>query len=433
MVLDLRIEHAHRQIPVALLVDDPAPCVNPYYHHRRLRQPTGELRLASGEAIVPTIPLAFLHDFADVVERHGLRGKFSVLPYPCNLGFIGRGLAGFPEAECRDWVAAVRQRLSPWLDFSPEVITHLYAVNPETLEPLDEDENAWSQHQDEETLTRYLSTALRLLAEAGIDASGVTSPWMFGERVEGAYARAVGNAQREVHQRLLTWHFLRSDRLSPQVPPVVADGDGTAGTAVVHVRPAWGDAFWCTQDTLAAGEAYVSSVVRCPDHTRPGRGSHPDLGDGRGRRRPADPLAIALLAGPRHGSAGTGRDRPTAPGRLRPPARMAILYGAGRLHRDDRDAALARGPRRQHPPPDPGLALRLPRPHRLLALSTPAPPRVPVRGWRRQRQDARRALPPVEPPVAPAHGWLHLAGRPCLRLRQSGRGHRGGHRGVKRR
>jgi hypothetical protein len=261
MLLDLRVEHPHLQIPVSLLVDDPAPCVNPYYHHRKLRQPDGEPTLASGETVARSIPLSFLQRFAAAVEEHGLRGKFSVLPYPCNLGFIGAGLTGYPERECREWVTTVRQRLTPWLDFSPEVITHLYAVDIETLRPLSEDEHTWSQHQDEESLTRYIAKALSLLAEAGIDATGVTSPWMFGERVEGAYARAIGAAQKQVHGRKLTWYFLRSDTLSPLVPPVFAAGNGAAGEAVIHVRPSCDDVFWRTQDTLASGAAYVESVA----------------------------------------------------------------------------------------------------------------------------------------------------------------------------
>lgn len=261
MLPDLRVEHAHLQIPLSLLVDDPAPCVNPYYYHRRLRQPEGEPVLASGETVARSVPLAFLQQFVAAVEGHGMRGKFSVLPYPCNLGFIGKGLAGYAESECREWVAIVRRHLTPWMDFSPEVITHLYAVDPATLSPLAEDEHTWSQHQDEETLTVYLARALSLLAEAGIDATGVTSPWMFGERVEAAYAAAVGRAQKQVHGRTLTWYFLRSDPLSPLVPPMFAAGNGAAGEAAIHVRPSCTDVYWSTQDTLAAGPAYVASVA----------------------------------------------------------------------------------------------------------------------------------------------------------------------------
>jgi hypothetical protein len=259
--LDFRIEPLHLQIPVALLVDDPAPCVNPYYYARRLREPQVEPRLASGEAVAGSIPLSFLQRFAAAVERHGLRGKFSVLPYPCNLGFIGKGVQGYPEAECREWVATVRNRLAGAMDFSPEMITHLYAVDPATLAPLAEDEHTWSQHQDEESLTRYIVRALSLLAEAGIDASGVTSPWMFGEQVEGAYARAIGAAQKQVHGRRLTWYFLRSDTASPLVPPVIAAGAAGDGEAVVHVRPSCSDVYWQTQDTLAADAGYVDTIA----------------------------------------------------------------------------------------------------------------------------------------------------------------------------
>ena len=257
----LKVENLHLQTPVSLLIDDPCPCVNPYYYHRKLREKDGEPTFDTGEAIVRSIPLSFLHQFADAVERHGIRGKFSVLPFPCNLGLISKGIEGYPESECREWVSTVRRRLAPLMDFSPELITHLYAVDTETLRPFEENENDWSQHQDEESLTRYIAKALRLLADAGIDANGVTSPWMFAARVEEAYAKAVGNAQKQIHGRKLTWYFLRSDVLSPLVPPVIAAGDCEAGEVVVHVRASCHDVYWDTMGTLEHADAYVRSVA----------------------------------------------------------------------------------------------------------------------------------------------------------------------------
>lgn len=72
-----------------------------------------------------SIPVGFLHRFVETVEQYGIRGKFSVLPCPCHLGFIGRGLEGYPESECREWVTTARKRLAGRMDFSPEVISHL--------------------------------------------------------------------------------------------------------------------------------------------------------------------------------------------------------------------------------------------------------------------------------------------------------------------
>src|SRR5947209_13984356 len=80
--LDIRIENPGLRRPVSFIVDDPAPLRNPMFFHRGFR----------GDKEV--VPNAFVSAFADVVERWGIRGKFSVVPYPFGLGRIDRGLDG---------------------------------------------------------------------------------------------------------------------------------------------------------------------------------------------------------------------------------------------------------------------------------------------------------------------------------------------------
>ena len=47
----------------------------------------------------PGIPLDFLGQFAQLCRSHGMRGKFSVLPYPAGLGSILEGWEGCDRAE----------------------------------------------------------------------------------------------------------------------------------------------------------------------------------------------------------------------------------------------------------------------------------------------------------------------------------------------
>ena len=62
--------------------------------------------------------------------------------------------------------------------------------------------------QTAETLTPYLTRALEMLKEAEIEATGVTSPWDFGTKVEPAYQRAIIAAMKAVYGKDRTWYFL---------------------------------------------------------------------------------------------------------------------------------------------------------------------------------------------------------------------------------
>src|SRR5437867_3551376 len=110
--------------PLALLIDDPTPLIHLYRHHMRDIHGSKEMAAAPrpGEAgaggvdLVETIPNAFLDRFCDVVERRGIKGKFSIVPAPMNRGDVVRGVAGYDPALTREWMATVRRRLPPYFD-----------------------------------------------------------------------------------------------------------------------------------------------------------------------------------------------------------------------------------------------------------------------------------------------------------------------------
>jgi len=76
------------------------------------------------------------------------------------------------------------------------------------IQPALYNESNWSQTQDEDTLEKYIGRALLALKNVGIVANGVTSPWEFGARNEGNYARAVGRALKRVNGIKGGWYFL---------------------------------------------------------------------------------------------------------------------------------------------------------------------------------------------------------------------------------
>jgi hypothetical protein len=156
-----------------------------------------------------------------------MAGKFSIVPSSVSRGDVVRGFDRDP-GRTRAWLDTVRRRLAARFDFCPEGITHDLTVDLSTGRALDEGENAWSQRQNRETLTPYLARALGLLRRAGIDCTGVTSPWVFGIQVEPEYQAAIVAAQRQVNGRETSWYFLHMLADQPETRPWVALREGQA-------------------------------------------------------------------------------------------------------------------------------------------------------------------------------------------------------------
>ncbi|MBQ6846776.1 MAG: hypothetical protein IJO61_06550, partial [Oscillospiraceae bacterium] len=162
------------KVPMSFIIDDPAPVYSTFYVHRKNHLTD------YGEPILEKFPNSFLFDFCDIVEKHNMKGKFSVVPMVANQGDIINGLGDAPMEEINEWLDTVKERIAPRFAIGPEMLTHAAAIDLETGKALDVNEHEWSMMQTEETLTPYIKKALSLLKEAGFDAYGVTSPWRFG-------------------------------------------------------------------------------------------------------------------------------------------------------------------------------------------------------------------------------------------------------------
>jgi hypothetical protein len=265
------------RVPISYLVDDPMPCLNPLYYHRKFFSDAKRPQTGSGRPLVRMIPADFLDRFCDVVQTARVRGKFSVVPNPFGLGEIDRGFRECPKRQALRFIRTVRSRLSPDFDITPEMITHGHALDLDTGRRLPDNEAVWSMRQNAATLTRYLAHAADILQRAGLEPNGFTSPWNFGAEVETAYAQAALHAQQHVNGRSLTWYFLAfSDRR--RVMPRLMIVNRGAGEAVVHIVVGCSDYLWQTQDTARTDERYVREIA---DHfiTADGRGRIPELVD----------------------------------------------------------------------------------------------------------------------------------------------------------
>jgi hypothetical protein len=252
------VSYMAQLVPITLLVDDSCPLIHVYRHHWEdvhKRAPQTD----DGRPLVDVVPNAFLDRFCDVVQRHGMAGKFSIIPAPAGKGDVVQGIAGFDPSLTKEWLSTAKARLRDRFDFCPEGLTHNLTVDLGSGTFLPEGESVWSQTQTRETLTPYLARQLELLKAAGIDCSGVTSCWVFGQKVEAEYIAAIVAAQKQVLGHDASWYFLHIWHRHPDDRPYVAYARG--GSTLVSMNSTVDDYFWETINSPRRDPDFISSVA----------------------------------------------------------------------------------------------------------------------------------------------------------------------------
>jgi hypothetical protein len=244
--------------PITLLVDDSCPLIHVYRCHVIDVHHDPPLT-KDGRPMLDTIPNAFLDRYCDVVEEHGIAGKFSIVPAPGGRGDVVRGIAGHDPALTREWLDTAQRRLGARFDFCPEGITHNLTVNLSEGGYFDQGESDWSQTQTRETLTPYMIRQLELVRDAGIDCTGVTSPWVFGIKVEPEYVAAIVAAQQAVYSRDFSWYFLHMIYDQPDLRPWIAPNTGEP--VLVSIPANVTDYWWETINSPRTDAEFINGIA----------------------------------------------------------------------------------------------------------------------------------------------------------------------------
>ncbi len=239
--------------PISWIIDDPAPIISVYYEHARSRN------TEDGRPLIPTYPNEKFFEFCDIIERHGICGKFSVVPMPGNKGDIVNGLEGVDSNDLAEWLDCLKKRVMPAFSVGPEMLTHHKAVDLATGNALELNERDWASTQDRSTLQPYIAKALSILKDAGIHSIGVTSPWDFGIEVEDEYEYSISSAVYEVTGSEKAWFFLRGLRDRPNAKPWVAREDD--GRTLVSIPATTRDYIWQTIDCPRTDDEYISGIA----------------------------------------------------------------------------------------------------------------------------------------------------------------------------
>ncbi len=216
------------KIPACMIVDDPAPFINP--------------RSVKDAAVCKEIPTSFYREFARWAEGAKIKGKFSVVPCIGGVKPIDGSLGEYPghtRQERLEWIETIRTLVAPRFTITPEIITHWYPwdIAAKRLLPGPPMENDWLAAQPLEAQTRYIAAAMQMLKNVGLEAGGLTMCWSYPKEKNHILGEAVLRAAEKVYGLRYVMVF---NETGDEPAVVYRRGDGAVA---VSIRPAVADVY----------------------------------------------------------------------------------------------------------------------------------------------------------------------------------------------
>ena len=274
------------RVPLSFIIDDSTCLVN--MGHFCMPQfaeawPDREIYRRPWKSWPREIPDSFVREFGEWCAEYGVKGKYSVVPYPACVGWLDRGLPGWSSDELKQSLQLVRDLLLPNWDIHPEMITHTRVIDIKTGRPVEgaKDatmENSFPQHDiSTDELASYLAYALRVLKNCELPCEGITTPGGFGNRVKDKLPLAVHQAVRDVFGAELP-HFFKyvAEDLNTEPTLEFIAGKRDISQLTMNIPAGTGDWFggW-DGDEKSQAELYANSdatsgrMVELIEHGKP--------------------------------------------------------------------------------------------------------------------------------------------------------------------
>lgn len=251
----VRVLNPQTRVPVSLIIDDSTCLVNlAHFAMPQLAEvwPARKDYQKPWQKTPREIPDAFVRKFGEWCREHGIKGKYSIVPYPALVGWIDRDLPGWTKQQLRESLDLVRTLMVPDWDIHPEMVTHTWVINTKTGRPYEERTTRfmenwdWTTGKSADELADYLAYALRILKNVGLPCEGITTPGGFGSQVLPELAQATLQACRDVYRTEIPHYFRHAFTDGRSVVPRVEYASGLAGphpTCVVSIIACTDDQF----------------------------------------------------------------------------------------------------------------------------------------------------------------------------------------------
>jgi hypothetical protein len=221
------------RVPVSLIIDDSTCLVNlAHFGIPHFAEVYPSRYLQDWRSLPREIPDRFVRTFGEWCHEQGVKGKYSIVPYPACVGWIDRDMPGWTRQELEESLTLVRDFMTLDWDIHPEMVSHTFAIDTRTGRPYPERTEAYLENsgfsvgRSAEFLAEYMAYALRLLKNVGLPCEGITTPGGFGNRSREALSLGTLQAVRDVYGAEIPHYFrhLYTDQTS--VAPRVENVSG---------------------------------------------------------------------------------------------------------------------------------------------------------------------------------------------------------------
>lgn len=243
------------RVPVGLIIDDSTALVN----LNRYAMPQFDTAFAGANNAYHKpwrewpveIPDSFVRKFGEWSAEHGVKGKYSMVPFPACVGRLDRVLPGWTNRELNESLELVRTLMVPNWDIHPEMVTHTRVIDLKTGHPYTDHspkfmENwDWTTGRSADEIASYMAYGLEILKNAGFTCEGVTTPGGFGNKALPQLSQAALQSVRSVYKAEIPHYFRhlydKGDRsVAPRVESA-SDLQGTDPRCVVSIIGCTGD------------------------------------------------------------------------------------------------------------------------------------------------------------------------------------------------
>jgi hypothetical protein len=241
------------RVPVGLIIDDSTCLVNlAHFCIPQFQEVFPSQYKQPWKTLPREIPDSFVRRFGEWCASKGIKGKYSVIPFPACVGWLDRELPGWSKRDLDASLELVRSLMMPNWDIHPEMVSHTWVIDTKTGRPFpqrtsDFMENwGWSVGKSADQLADYMGFALKILKNAGLTCEGITTPGGFGNRALPELSRGTLEACRDVFKTEIPHYFRHIFTDEKSVAPRVefASGlDGPDPRCVVSIIGCTGDWF----------------------------------------------------------------------------------------------------------------------------------------------------------------------------------------------
>jgi hypothetical protein len=247
-----QVLNPRNRVPVSLIIDDSTCLVNmAYFGIPQFAEVFPENYKQDWRKLPREIPDSFVREFGEWSIDKGVKGKYSVVPYPACTGWVNRFIPGWTKKELENSLNLIRKIILPNWDIHPEMVSHTRVIDIKTGKPFDQAtpqfmENwEWSQNKSADELAVYQAYALHILKEADLPCEGITTPGGYGGRNQENLAISAFQSVRDVYGSEIPHYFrdLYTEKGKSVVPRVIFPDKENKSDCVVSIIGCTGDWF----------------------------------------------------------------------------------------------------------------------------------------------------------------------------------------------